>query len=65
MERPYFCYLVLSSSGGATLHQKGCSHLEKGSSRIFLGSVYKSYQAMSLARRHCPDVAQCPDCMAI
>ena len=45
------------------LHMKGCAKLDNKDSRIFLGSVYISYQALSLARRYTLDVSMCPYCM--
>lgn len=63
MEPSYYCYLVSTISGAAMLHMKGCAKLDKKVPRIFLGSVYKSYQALSLARRLTQDVSACPYCM--
>jgi len=63
MEPSYYCYLTPTSSGGAMLHMKGCAKLDNKDSRIFLGSVYISYQALSLARRYTLDVSMCPYCM--
>lgn len=45
------------------LHLKGCSHLDDAASRIFLGSVYALYQAISLARLHSQEVTLCPWCI--
>ena len=65
MEPSFYCYATPTKTGGVTLHLKGCSFLSAASSRIFLGSVYKSYQAVSLARRHSQDVSLCPYCMVM
>lgn len=63
MNKSFYCYLIRYSSGSLTLHLQGCSHLNEGENRIFLGSVYKDFQAMNLAKRHSCDVSTCPDCM--
>ncbi len=65
MLQSYYCYVSPISSGAVRLPLKGCSQLEDETSRIFLGSVYKSYQAMSLARRYSPNVSVCPYCMVM
>lgn len=63
MDTPFYFYLVPASSGKATLHIKGCSVLNHHRDRIFLGSLYRTHQALSLARRHSPDVLVCPFCL--
>ncbi|NIG21245.1 hypothetical protein F3J37_21445 [Pantoea sp. Al-1710] len=63
MESSFYCYLTPAVAGGATLHVRGCSSLIDNSNRIFLGSVYKTYQAVNLAKRHSANVAKCPYCM--
>jgi hypothetical protein len=65
MLQPFYCYVSQDSSDTFRLHVKGCSHLEDADNRIFLGSVYKPYQAMSLARQHNPDVSACSYCMVM
>mgnify|MGYP004716335341 CR=1 FL=1 len=59
----FYCYLTPAVEGGATLHVKGCSRLTDNRKRIFLGFVYKTFQAVNLAKRHCADVSICPQCL--
>jgi hypothetical protein len=63
MESSFYCYLIPAVAGEAILHVRGCSCLIDNSNRIFLGSVYKTYQAVNLSKRHSVNVAKCPHCM--
>lgn len=65
MLQSFCCYVSPVSSGVFRFHVKGCSQLEDETTRIFLGSVYKSYQAISLAKRYSPNVSACPCCMML
>ena len=63
MDPSFYCYLTLAIAGAATLHVKGCSSLTDNRKRIFLGSVYKTLQAVNLAKRHCANVFICSLCL--
>ncbi len=65
MVQSFYCYLVKTSADEAVLHMQGCTLLADRDHRIFLGSVYQSYQALSLARRRHPAVSLCQNCMQV
>ncbi|MBA8867086.1 hypothetical protein FHW11_004272 [Pantoea agglomerans] len=63
MDKSFYCYLVGSNSGAMTLHVLGCSHMDGNNRRIFLGSIYKHFQAINLAKKYSSDVSLCQYCM--
>ncbi len=58
-----YYYLCPDSETRGELHKQGCFMLSEARERIFLGSVYTRYQAVSLARKYRTAVYVCPHCL--
>lgn len=65
MKVSIYYYASPSEHGYWEIHQKGCPKLSEGNFKIFLGSLYTSGQAITVARVRTGEqnVRECPYCL--
>lgn len=65
MPEPKFYYVCPAPIGNWLLHAKGCGDMSATVGRIFIGTMYTSGQALSVARIHQPATSSCSRCSAL
>lgn len=63
MNLPKYYYLIKDVNNKWVLHRRGCDNFLASKEKIFLGTIYTSYQALGFAKQRVAEFSICKFCL--